>query len=43
VFWLEKRGITPTDGLVDKIFAHAKQADRLLTETELLELCGQSK
>ncbi len=42
VFWLEKRGITPTDGLVDKIFAHAKQADRLLTETELLELCGQS-
>ena len=43
VFWLEKRGITPTDGLVDKIFAHAKQADRLLTETELLELSGESK
>ena len=42
VFWLEKRGITPTDGLVEKIFIHAKQADRLLTEAELLELCGQA-
>jgi 2-isopropylmalate synthase len=41
VFWLEKHGITPTDGLVDKIFAHAKQTDRLLTETELIGLCSQ--
>jgi 2-isopropylmalate synthase len=42
VFWLEKRGIEPADELVDKIFARAKQADRLLTEAELLELCGQA-
>lgn len=41
IFWLEKRGIRPTDELVEKIFARAKQSDRLLTEVELLELCGQ--
>ncbi len=41
IFWLEKRGIRPTDELVERIFARAKQADRLLTEVELLELCGQ--
>src|SRR2546428_4936800 len=41
IFWLERRGIKPTDELVEKIFARAKQADRLLTEVELLELCGQ--
>jgi 2-isopropylmalate synthase len=42
VFWLEKHGITPAEQLVDKMFAQAKQADRLLTETELLELCRQA-
>ena len=41
IFWLEKRGVKPTDDLVDKIFNRAKQADRLLSEAELLELCGQ--
>jgi 2-isopropylmalate synthase len=41
IYWLEKRGIRPSDELVEKIFARAKQADRLLTEVELLELCGQ--
>lgn len=40
IFWLEKRGISPTDELVEKIFARAKQADRLLTEVEILEVCG---
>ncbi len=39
IFWLEKRGIEPSDDLVERIFARAKQADRLLTEAELLELC----
>jgi isopropylmalate/homocitrate/citramalate synthase len=41
IFWLEKRGIKPTEELVEKIFARAKQSDRLLTEAELLEICGQ--
>jgi 2-isopropylmalate synthase len=40
VFWLQERGIPPSDELVDMIFARAKQADRLLTESELMELCG---
>jgi len=42
IFWLERRGVEPTDELVEKIFARAKQADRLLSEAELLELCGAS-
>jgi len=37
VFWLERRGIEPGDELVEKIFARAKQADRLLTEAEIME------
>jgi isopropylmalate/homocitrate/citramalate synthase len=40
VFWLQQHGREPTDELVEKIFSHAKQADRLLTEAELLELCA---
>jgi 2-isopropylmalate synthase len=42
IYWLEKRGIQPTDELVEKIFARAKQADRLLTEAELWKFCHQS-
>ena len=41
IFWLEKRGIKAADELVEKIFTRAKQSDRLLTEAELVELCGQ--
>jgi 2-isopropylmalate synthase len=41
LFWLEHRGIQPTDALVEKIFGRAKQADRLLTDAEILELCEQ--
>ncbi len=40
IYWLEKRGIEPTEELVEKIFARAKQADRLLTNAEILELCS---
>jgi len=40
IYWLEKRGIPPTEELVEKIFARAKQADRLLTDAEILEICG---
>jgi 2-isopropylmalate synthase len=42
VFWLQRHGIAPADGLVDKILARAKQADRLLTDAELMDLCGQT-
>jgi 2-isopropylmalate synthase len=42
IYWLEKRGIPASDALVDHIFAAAKQASRVLTERELLELCGSA-
>jgi 2-isopropylmalate synthase len=42
VFWLEKHGIAPNDALVERIFARAKHGDRLLTEAELMGLCGQA-
>ncbi len=42
IFWLEKKGIEPRDVLVEKILALAKQADRLLSETELLAIASAS-
>jgi 2-isopropylmalate synthase len=41
IYWLKKRGLQPTDELVEKIFARAKQADRLLTDNEILALCAR--
>jgi hypothetical protein len=32
IFWLEKQGIQPTEELVEKIFAGAKHAGRLLRD-----------
>jgi 2-isopropylmalate synthase len=43
IFWLERRHIEPSERLVEKIFERAKQANRLLTDAEILELCGQQK
>src|SRR6266480_6593788 len=37
IFWLEKRGIQPTDERVNAIYDKAKQADRLLTTQEVME------
>jgi 2-isopropylmalate synthase len=34
-YWLEKRGIAASDELVDRIFAAAKQAQRIMTEQEI--------
>ncbi len=42
IFWLEKRGIPATDELVDRIFNAAKKATRVMTDEELLALCGQA-
>jgi 2-isopropylmalate synthase len=41
VYWLEKRGIPSRPELVERILAHAKHADRLLTDPEILALCGE--
>lgn len=38
IFWLEKRGIPATDGLVDRIFDAAKKSERVLEEKEILAL-----
>jgi isopropylmalate/homocitrate/citramalate synthase len=35
VFWLERRGIEPTEELVDRIFARAKSASTVLTDDEI--------
>ena len=36
VFWLEKRGIRPTDQLIDRVFQKAKASRTILTEQEIL-------
>jgi isopropylmalate/homocitrate/citramalate synthase len=40
IFWLEKHGIPASDGLVDRIFEAAKKATRIMTDEEILALCG---
>jgi len=41
LFWLERKGIAPSDEVVDRIFQRAKASDRCLTEAEILECCGK--
>jgi 2-isopropylmalate synthase len=40
IYWLEKRGIPVTDERVDRIFAAAKQSDRILSDAEIENLAG---
>jgi 2-isopropylmalate synthase len=40
IYWLEKRKIPATDERVDRIFAAAKQAERVMTDEEILALVG---
>jgi 2-isopropylmalate synthase len=42
LYWLEKRKILATDELVDRIFAAAKQAERIMTEDEVFALVDQA-
>ncbi len=42
VFWLERHGLHPTDGVVERIFQRAKTSERMLTENEILECCQSS-
>jgi len=35
VFWLERHGYTPTDELVDRVFARAKKSNAVLTADEI--------
>jgi 2-isopropylmalate synthase len=38
VFWLERRGIEPTEPRVDAIFGAAKRSTKLLEDQEMLGL-----
>jgi 2-isopropylmalate synthase len=42
IFWLERKGIVPSDELVDRIFQSAKASDRCLTEEEILAFCSDT-
>ncbi|MFQ5816931.1 MAG: LeuA family protein [Terriglobia bacterium] len=42
IYWLEKRGITATDELVERILNAAKLSNRLLMEEEIYALCGEA-
>ena len=39
IFWLERKGMTASEELVDRIFQRAKASDRCLTEEEILACC----
>lgn len=40
IFWLERHGVAATDELVDRIFAAAKQSERVLTDAEIRALAA---
>lgn len=42
VFWLERHGLPATDELVERIFAAAKQSERVLTDAEVYSLAGET-
>jgi len=37
IFWLEQRGISATDDVIDRIYRRAKGSDHTLTEAEIRE------
>lgn len=41
-FWLTKRGVEPTDVVVDRIFDRAKRSDHILSETEIRSLIDEN-
>lgn len=40
IYWLEKRGIEPSDERVNRIYEHAKRASGVLLEEDIRELVG---
>jgi 2-isopropylmalate synthase len=42
VYWLEKRGIRGDESLVNRILEAAKKSTRVLTDGEIMALCGKS-
>jgi hypothetical protein len=39
IYWLNARGYTPQQELVDLIFEHAKESASILEEADVLALC----
>jgi 2-isopropylmalate synthase len=37
LFWLDRRGIQPSDEVVESIYRRAKASDHTLSEAEILE------
>ena len=42
IYWLEKRKIAVSEELVNRIYGAAKDSARVLTENEILALCGDA-
>jgi 2-isopropylmalate synthase len=42
IYWLERKGIVPSEELVDRIFQLAKKSDRCLTEEEIRRFVGDA-
>jgi len=40
IFWLESHGVEPTEERVERVFAAAKDSNRLLEDGEIQALCG---
>jgi 2-isopropylmalate synthase len=43
VFWLERRGLTASDELVDRIYAAAKDSNRMLTHEQIQSMVDEQK
>ena len=41
IFWLEKRGLTASDDVVDRILGEAKKSDAVLSEAKIRSVLGQ--
>jgi 2-isopropylmalate synthase len=42
-YWLESRGIGADDGVIDRVFDHAKKTDHILTDDEILAIVRASQ
>ena len=42
-FWLERRGLSATDDLVERIYKRAKASDHTLTEAEIMDCLQQAQ
>jgi hypothetical protein len=43
LFWLERRGIRPSEDIVERIYCTAKAADHTLSEAEILACVHRTK